>query len=318
MAVAMLHWLAGKQRPPLRDAFGRVVLPLLLLLAVGAVATGYYYWRVTGSPFRAGYVVNSAAYSGAPYFLWQKPQPAVAYHHDVMRQFYDWTLAEFRKNFTIRGYLAGALEKAFVWWQFYLGPLLTVPLLALPWVLTKAKMRLPIAICATMIAGFALETWTLPHYFAPAASALYVLLVEGMRELRLWRPRKRGVGSAIVRSIPVLACMMIFLRVSAAAVHVQIEPAWPRGNLERARISHQLQDMPGSHLVLVRYGPNHDVDHEWVYNCADIDDAKVVWARDMGNSANQELLHYFRNRRVWRLDGDDSSPRLEPYEAPLQ
>jgi len=41
----------------------------------------------------------------------------------------------------------------------------------------------------------------------------------------------------------------------------------------------------------------------------------VVWARDMGESGNQELLRYFRNRRVWRINGDDRSPGPEPYSG---
>ena len=57
----------------------------------------------------------------------------------------------------------------------------------------------------------------------------------------------------------------------------------------------------------------HDVDHEWVYNAADIDAAKIVWARDMGAAQNQELLNYFHNRHIWLLNGDQPSPRLEPY-----
>jgi hypothetical protein len=40
-----------------------------------------------------------------------------------------------------------------------------------------------------------------------------------------------------------------------------------------------------------------------------------VWARDMGSDANQELLRYFNDRRVWRVNGDTSPPRLESYEA---
>ena len=45
--------------------------------------------------------------------------------------------------------------------------------------------------------------------------------------------------------------------------------------------------------------------------------AKVVWARDMGDAQNQELLQYFKSRRAWRLDADDPSPKLQPYTAAL-
>jgi len=115
-----------------------------------------------------------------------------------------------------------------------------------------------------------------------------------------------------VRAIPAIACAMILLRITAAAAHAQIEPAWPRGNRDRVAISRQLERTPGRHLVIVRYGPLHDVDWEWVYNAADIDHAKIVWARDMGDRDNAELLRYFRDRQVWRLNGDQSPPGLEP------
>jgi len=105
---------------------------------------------------------------------------------------------------------------------------------------------------------------------------------------------------------------MIVLRLAAVAARVPIEGAWPRGNLERAAIASQLQNSPGRHLVIVRYGPDHDLNQEWVYNAADIDGAKTVWARDMGDQDNQELLRYFHDRQGWYLDADQVPPRLEP------
>jgi len=315
VAAAMVGWLAGSRRPSFHLSLSRVVLPLFVLLACGAMATGYYYRRVTGNPFRMTYQVNVDTYSAAPYFLWQTPAPEPVYHDAVMRDFYRWTVSEFEKNFTFAGYLWQAAQKAASWWQFYLGPLLTLPLLAFPWVVRQKKMRLPVTICAAMIAGFTVETWTLPHYFSPATGALYILLVQGMRHLWHSCLVNRQLGRALVRAIPALACAMVLLRLTAVAAHVQIEPAWPRGNLERAMLLRDLRRQPGTHLVIVRYGPHHEVDHEWVYNDANIDAAKVVWARDMGDAHNQQLLNYFNDRRVWHLNGDELPVRLIPYKV---
>jgi hypothetical protein len=312
IAVAMLLWLAGKDRPPVTRSLVRVVFPIVATLLVGGLATGFYYSRVTGSPFLMTYQVNRGQYATAPYFIWQTPRPEPEYHHAVMRDYYRWELGEFERNRTLAGYFERGAQKVVSWWQFYLGPLLTIPLLALPWVIRQRKMRLPVLVCAAMIAGFAVQTWTLPHYFSPATGALYILLVQGLRRLRHWWG---STGQAAVRAGPLLACAMIVLRITAAATHTRIEPDWPRGNLERATIVRELRQLPGEQLVLVRYCAHHDVDREWVWNDASIDAAKVIWARDMGESQNQELLRYFQQRRVWRINGDDPSPQLEPYSA---
>jgi len=41
-----------------------------------------------------------------------------------------------------------------------------------------------------------------------------------------------------------------------------------------------------------------------------------VWARDMGERENQELLQYFHNRQTWRLEPDANPPKLSPYIHP--
>jgi len=323
VALAMLFWLAGRRRLALnrslfaRSAFRiavlRVIVPIFLTLLLAAIATGYYNYRVTDSPVRMAYEVNRDAYAMAPYFIWQAPRPGPAYHHAVMRDFYRWELSEFEKNRTFIGYLDRAAEKIVSWWQFYLGPLLTLPLLASLRVVRQRKMRLPLLICAAMAAGFAVQTWTLPHYFAPATGALYLLLIQCMRHLGHWTPARSPLGRALVRAIPALACAMILLRIAAAEGHVIIEPVWPRGDLERAGVLRQLQMQPGLQLVIVRYGPQHNPVREWVYNEADIDAAKVVWARDEGIENNRELLQYFGGRRVWLVEGDSPSPQPSPY-----
>jgi hypothetical protein len=318
MAGAMLLWLTGKERPRTSITLRRIVVPILAVLIPGAVATGYYYYRVTGSPFRMTYEVNRSTYATAPYFLWETPRPEPSYHHRVMRDFYDWELEQFKENRTWLGALSRTWDKFGLSWKFYLDPLLTVPLLAFPWAIRDRKMKVPLAVGGVFLAGLAVQTWTLPHYIAPATGVFYILMVQCIRHVRWWQWRGRPIGHAVVQAIPVIACCMITLRVTAAALNVQIEPKWPRGNLDRVVVMHEFNRMPGKQLVLVRYPTRtgHDVDHEWVYNAADIDDAKVVWARDMGAPQNQPLLNYYRGRTVWTLNGDQSPPELELYRKP--
>ena len=86
--------------------------------------------------------------------------------------------------------------------------------------------------------------------------------------------------------------------------------------LERAAIITQLKSLPGGQLVLVRYKPNHQSLVEWVYNGADLENAKVIWARDMNREENQELFQYYRGRRAWLLLADEMPPRLSLYPIP--
>ena len=313
VGIAMLLRFAGSNRPEFRLSIPRVVTPMLAVLLIAGTATGYYYYRVTGSPFRMTYQVNRETYAMAPYFLWQTPRSEPLYHHEVFRSFYRWELGRFEDSLTLTGFLKSTYTKIEQWWEFYLGPALTIPLLALPWVIRDRKLRFPLLVLACLALGLVFQTWTLPHYFAPATAVLYLIVVQSLRHLRLWRWRSGKLGDTLVILVPAVGIALIVVRVAAVLGHAAIEPPWPRGNLQRPGIIHQLQQMPGDQLVVVNYGPQHNVDWEWVWNAADIDHAKIVWARDMGKQADQELLDYFKGRRVWRLNGDDPNPVLTPY-----
>jgi hypothetical protein len=318
VAVAMLLWLLGANRPRLSIALTSVMLPLALMLVLGALVTAYYNYRVTGSPFEMPYEVNRAAYAPAEYFIWQGPRPEPHYHHAVMRAFYEKEFQFYLAGRTVSGFLRHAGFKIRLGWIIFLGPALTIPLLALPAAIRDRRMRFPVIALGVFLLGLAVEIWTYPHYFAPATGLLYLIVLQCMRHMTLWQWRRKPVGNSLMRAIPVILLAMIVLRVSALLSHTQIDQPWPRGNLARASILNTLQHSPGQHLILVRYSTTHNFDREWVYNEADIDAAKVVWARDMDEKSNQELLQYFKNRSVWLLEPDESPPKLSPYPAAVR
>lgn len=312
IAWDMLRWLL-RDRPPITLVATRVIVPIVIVLLLGALATGFYYSRVTGSPWQMTYAVDRAQYGMTPFFLWQKPLPDKTYNHAVLSNYYRRELNDFESERTLRGYLDHLAGGAGLWWRFYLGPLLTLPLLSLPWLIREKKMALPLAICAATSCALAVESWHLPHYFSPATGALYILIVQGLRHLRVWRRHSGSYGRAAVRLIPLLACGIIVLQGALLAAHTRFEAAAPHGIVARGAIVRMLDQLPGPQLVLVSYSAEHDVDEEWVYNDASIDAAKVVWARHMNDVADAELLQYFEGRKVWRLNADDPSPHLDPY-----
>ena len=48
-----------------------------------------------------------------------------------------------------------------------------------------------------------------------------------------------------------------------------------------------------------------------MYNQADIDRSRIVWAREMGPARDQELIDYYPDRQVWKLvDHGDAGVEL--------
>ena len=123
--------------------FWRAFLPATCVLIVAGVAMGYYYWRVTGSPFRMTYAVNRETYAVVPYFLFFSKRAVPEYHHAVMRDYYaGWEVRQFDEARTLTGFVRRTGNKIVQLWRFYLGPAFLLPLIAFPWILRDRRMRL--------------------------------------------------------------------------------------------------------------------------------------------------------------------------------
>jgi hypothetical protein len=130
--------------------------------------------------------------------------------------------------------------------------------------------------------------------------------VQGARHLR-----QTKIGYTFTQLIPLVLVAALTVR-AAAPISLRYTTlahwlSWCCNEpvkMDRAALKAKLERIPGKQLVIIHYGPKHSFDREWVYNEADIDSAKIVWARDLGTQ-NQELEIYFKDRRVWNIDVDD-------------
>lgn len=323
--VALLLWMRRPSAPASSVLVRNIVAPLLILAALTLAAMGYYFLRTTGSPFRTPYAINTETYRSVPFFPWQAPKTIPAYDHPAMRAFYrGWAVNQFELARTHP--LILALLKFWTFWLFFIGPLFTLPLImacfALPFGisfrdLSSTTQFLLVTLAASFVAAL-LPVCFDPHYVAPVTCVLYAVLMLATLKVRSWRPRNRPVGIAIARAIPILAILMcIFPAVpSIAAKESPSIEAWDSSEVShsyRGSLISLLKARPGKHLVIVRYEPEHNPTTEWVHNSADIDQAKVVWARDMGRERNQELIDYFNYRQVWIVNPDTLPPRLKSY-----
>lgn len=304
VAVALLFWLSARPSPPFRVTGPHILLPLLGVLAVTLVFVGYYNWRVTGNSLVFPRSLYQRERFNFPVFLWQSTPAPFQYSNPQFENFYNVVTRRLYSH----SWAQLSWEKCSDWWKFFVGNFLAIPLVALPWVFRDRRTRLPLVLFVWCGLGLLAVVYFLLHYAAPMAAAFFILLVQAMRHLRRWEIRSRPVGIFLTRLVVVLA----IVRVGVMAAEAYRHPPVP-WSVARARIVRQLETTPGKHLVMVRYAPDHFVHHEWVYNGADIDGGKVVWAREIPGRDLTPLLRYFRDRKVWIVKADLLPPKLEPY-----
>jgi hypothetical protein len=315
--IVLAVYLARDGRWRQAAVLRNIAAPLGAALLVAAVWTLWYFRAVTGNPFVLPYALYRSTYAVAPHFVWQSLRPEPVYNNEVLRYFFAGVEAHFY-SLAREAPLADLAAKIGAYWRFYLGPLLSVPLLAAPALWKDRAARTAILTVFGFSLFLAPEVWHNAHYAAPATALVIGIVVFGMRRIRRWRWRGLRIGLHLVRSLPGACAVMLVIQIAAGIPSLDGGPwagwRWPPIYTERARIARQLASIPGRHLVFVRYGRNHDPGNEWVYNGADIAGSKIAWARELEPESNTQLRGYFASRRSWLVEPDEPSPRLTAYE----
>ena len=307
--------LVSHRGPTWRVSLTRVLLPLAIVLALTVGAMGYYNLRVTGNPFKMPYMIHEALYNPVPFFIWQAPKPKLNYRHKVIRDVYEeWALPPYNlQRESLKGLAVGMMDKIDILAEASFPLLvLALPLLLLPVIISRNRwMLFALLVSAAFLITILSDTWMWPHYAAPAVGLGFILILQTLRYLRAWRWRGQARGPFILRAGVVLFILSVVP--TCLAFYNYYSFGWGSWIETREKIMAQLKSEPGPQLVVVRYGGSHSMHQEWIFNEADIDHAKIVWAREMDPEQNRKLLDYFKGHRVWLLKADTATPALVPY-----
>ncbi len=307
-----LWWLAGKtkSRTTPRARLVNVLAPLGIVLASATFLMGYYNWRLTGNILLFPHTLNIRTHESMGLFLWQHPKAPLEYHNQQFEDFYNgWERENYDNSW--KGVWKVSSEKLVRAGNTYFwgGALLLLP--GLPFAFFERKMRLPMAILLLGVAGFFAVIWSFPHYAAPLTGVVFLLLVQAVRHLRTIRIAAQPIGVALARAAVLLLAADTFMGVAQGVC----DPLkWTcQGDPSRAAIAEKLAHAPGKHLIVLRYGEDHNLHDEWVYNGAEIDTAKVLWARELDPRQNARLFAYFKDRQIWLVEPDTDNTELIPY-----
>jgi hypothetical protein len=198
----------------------------------------------------------------------------------------------------------------FTFYRFFL----LVPLFLTPLALFRdRRFAWVLGTLAILALGTNFYPYFYPHYIAAAACLFLWIAVQGLARMN------RDLARSVVLLCAVHAMLWYALHLVGsenqrlALVRFEnwdfINFGDPEG---RITVNRQLEKLAGRQLVFVRYGPNHRF-HEWIHNNADIDQAKVIWAADLGEENNRQLLSYYTRREALLLEPDAHPPRLSTY-----
>lgn len=336
VAVALLTTLfnsrAGNTRAHDQTNFTRyAAAPAALILIPTLAFMAYYNFRVTGHANQFPYTVYARQHDAVPSFVWGKFRTPSAPQNRQMQIFYEQAEHDLLTGRVWNGHpqiLFRDIYQTAAALSWFWGRLIVMALvLGLAWTIHDRRVRLLIIEAAVCFAGLCISTWLFPHYTGPFIAVIFCLAIQTMRHLRHVSLIRKPTGVGLTREL-----VIAMLAITSVRVYTQLQTREPNNSLAVSRASEianlnpglpgimrggivgALDAMPGDHLVIVSYSPDHFTHQEWVYNSADIDHSKIVWARDLPGTDLAPLLHYFSTRHIWLFTPDTSPPSLSPFK----
>jgi hypothetical protein len=216
IAIALPVGLMRKRKPLIGHTIPRVVVPLFLALICGLAFLAYYNASVTQNALLFPYVLYHRQYFNYPAFAWQTAPPPLHYSNPQFETFFNgWQRATYPLSWS--AWKQRVYGQFWFWWYVFLGPIWTVPFLTCARLVRDRRMRLPVCQFLLCAIGLLSVVWFQPHYAAPLAATLFVLLVQAMRHLRRLEVKGRPIGIFLTRLVVILALDWVVIEAGHAA-----------------------------------------------------------------------------------------------------
>jgi len=298
------------------------LVPFFLVFISGASALAWYNWRITGNPLNPPYLVYQREYGTPQPYWWQPPVRVASFRFPEIRDNYLNQLRLYEQRHSMTDILDSERKRLANFWRFFVGPFLT-PALAFLLYLRRDRRMWPWLLASI---PFILDKATYHAWFpaqnAPATVLIVLVLLQCWRHMRA-SFRRRDVGVALARNLVVAFCLAIVFGNMGRAVepllsprqYAKLAPIWeslyPARRL-RDDVTKVMEKIPGSHLLFVKYAPNHCFCEEWVFNSADIKNQRIVYVRPFTPESDVSLARYLSDHDIWVIEPDERPYRLRP------
>jgi len=295
---------------------GRGIVPaFVVVFTLGASALAWYNWRITGNPIDPPYLAYRQIYGTPQPYWWQGPVRVGDFRYEELRNNYLNQVRLYEQRTSMPAVFQAEKTRLSHFWKFFIGPFLTPAIAFILFLRRDRRIRWWLAACIPFILDKVTYHAWYPAHSGPATVLIVLVMVQCWRHMRVWQ-RERGTGIAVSRLMVAALCMTILLGNAGRAAESivpasrmrHLAPLWesmyPAKRL-RDDVVARLQEIPGSHLVFVKYAPGHCFCEEWVFNSADLRSQRIVFARTYTTESDQALARELKKDNTWVIEPDE-------------
>ena len=335
----LLLWFLRDKRNTFFLKISRIVLPGFLLSGIALSLMAYNNYQLTGHPMRFAYTEHQSQYFSTPLFIFRSPSESEHSGHYRLKKLYDFLccsgpirrlgdfgLPRIKALFPLYAFVYLLIFLPFSFFSPILGGFF---FLAVPLILRNRWMMLLVSTIAFTMASMSFATyWDMLHYAAPLTCCFFLLIAQGFRFFFLSAKDKRE-RRLVIFLVTVLLSVSYSFQFFVTPINESVINEASVPNLDFGRpikldipkklaflkpvIEKQVQNGQERYLAIVSYDKDYSVHDEIVYNAADLENSKLIWAFDLGQEKNKTLIDDYPGRKLLHVEISGSSVKIEQF-----